>query len=360
MLPGSAGNSMSLEVYRNKSVMITGNTGFKGRWLTCWLNILGSCVSGFSIDNSKSDFSYIRKNFSAPNVDDFRGDIRDSKSIADALLKAKPEIIFHMAAQSLVRHSYQFPKETWDTNVSGTVNLLEAAMECPSVRAVIVVTTDKCYRNREWNRGYTEDDELGGNDPYSASKAATELVVSSYRHSFKSRKIPILLASVRAGNVIGGGDWSSARLFPDVVRSVKKEQPLIIRNPNATRPWQHVLDCLRGYLMLGGHLLLDKAEFASAWNFGPDIADNKSVTEVLNAIKYLWPCVEWEISPDDCMHESQLLYLDSSKANDLLGWKTLLQFNDAIAYTADWYDNFFNFQNDIIYEQIKKYSTEIR
>jgi CDP-glucose 4,6-dehydratase len=252
--------------------------------------------------------------------------------------EAKPEIVFHLAAQPLVRLSYRDPVRTWATNVMGTVNLLEAVRTCPSVKAVVVVTTDKCYQNQERLAGYCESDPLGGNDPYSASKAGTELVVQSYRKSFFSAGGP-LLASTRSGNVIGGGDWCEDRLIPDAVRARSKEQPLLIRNPSATRPWQHVLEALHGYLLLSSRLLTGDRTFADAFNFGPDASDNLPVADVLARLQHHWPELAWKIDPAAGVapHEARLLYLDSSKAHDMLHWQPRWTLESALQKTAEWY-----------------------
>jgi CDP-glucose 4,6-dehydratase len=267
-------------------------------------------------------------------------DIRDASTLTAAMQAAAPEVVFHLAAQPLVRLSYREPVTTWSTNVMGTVQLLEAVRACPSVKAVVVVTTDKCYENREWPWGYRENDPLGGNDPYSASKAATELVVQSYRKSFFSHGGP-LLASTRAGNVIGGGDWSEDRLIPDAARAVAGRQPLLIRNPDATRPWQHVLESLHGYLLLASRLLAGETALADAFNFGPDAADNLSVAAVLARLQSHWPELAWQMDRQagNAPHEAGFLYLDSSKARRQLDWLPTWALTTGLGKTAEWYQS---------------------
>jgi CDP-glucose 4,6-dehydratase len=254
--------------------------------------------------------------------------------------EAKPEMVFHLAAQPLVRRSYRDPLETWSTNVMGTANLLDACRQTASVRAIVVVTTDKCYENQEWHWGYRESDRLGGHDPYSASKAATELVVASYRSAFFHAPDAPLLATARAGNVIGGGDWSEDRLIPDLVRAITTRTPLEIRSPTATRPWQHVLESLSGYLVLGQKLLEGKKSMAECWNFGPEPEGNRPVAEVLAQLTAHWPELTWQVTQHPQPHEAGLLYLDSAKAKTKLGWRPIWALDNALTATADWYRSF--------------------
>lgn len=322
------------DAYRGRRVLITGHTGFKGSWLALWLCELGSELAGIALapDTQPNHWALL----DLP-VDDRRLDVRDGAALARALTEFKPEIVFHLAAQPLVRRSYCDPIETWSTNVMGTVHLLEACRNTASVRAVVVVTSDKCYENHEWPWGYRENDRLGGHDPYSASKAGTELVVASYRSAFFSAPDAPLLASARAGNVIGGGDWSADRLIPDLVRSVQSDAPLAIRSPDATRPWQHVLESLHGYLLLGQKLLEGDRTFAQAWNFGPEPDANRSVAEVLDRVRRDWPALRWRITSEPQPHEARLLYLDSAQARSRLNWQQVWTFDQAIAATTDWY-----------------------
>jgi CDP-glucose 4,6-dehydratase len=276
-------------------------------------------------------------------------DIRDLPALKTAMRAAAPEVVFHLAAQPLVRLSYREPVDTWSTNVMGTVNLLEAVRTCPSVKAVVVVTTDKCYENREWLWGYRENDPLGGHDPYSASKAGTELVVQSYRKSFFADGGP-LVASARAGNVIGGGDFSEDRLIPDAARAAAAGRPLMIRSPQATRPWQHVMESLHGYLLLAERLLAGDAAHAEPFNFGPDSADNLAVAEVLARLQSHWPALAWqvdEVAAANAPHEARFLYLDSAKARRLLGWAPVWTLEQGLARTAEWYKAFSEGASDI-------------
>jgi CDP-glucose 4,6-dehydratase len=266
---------------------------------------------------------------------DNRIDIRDANALTKCVIEANPEIVFHMAAQPLVRRSYRDPVETWQTNVMGTVNLLEACRRVEGLRAIVIVTTDKCYENIETPRAYQESDKLGGHDPYSASKAATELAAASYRRSFFHAK-GTLLATARAGNVIGGGDWSEDRLIPDLVRAQHADTPLIIRSPNATRPWQHVLEPLSGYLQLGQALYEGNEKFAEAWNFGPDSSAAYSVQSLLEQLRVYWPELSWHVESAG-PHEAAMLQLNSDKARQHLGWSPVLPFQRQLEMTADWY-----------------------
>lgn len=269
------------DIFRNKRVLLTGHTGFKGSWLAIWLTGLGAQVIGVSLSPETEPNHW---DLLGLDLDDRRVDIRDADAILNIFTETKPELVFHLAAQPLVRRSYRDPLETWSTNVMGTANVLDACRLTESVRAIVVVTTDKCYENQEWPWGYRENDRLGGHDPYSASKAGAELVAASYRHAFFSNEDGPLLATARAGNVIGGGDWSEDRLIPDLVRATVNNQSLEIRSPNATRPWQHVLESLSGYLLLGQKLLEGQKDFAAPWNFGPEPEGNRSVAEVLEKL----------------------------------------------------------------------------
>lgn len=321
--------------YADTRVLLTGHTGFKGSWMAAWLSQLGARVTGLSLAESDEPNHWAQLSDCAI---DLRGDVRHADTVFDALSQARPEIVFHMAAQTLVRPSYSAPLDSWSTNVMGTANVLEACRRTPGVRAVVVITTDKVYANREWHWGYRENDTLGGHDPYSASKAACEILVESYRKSFWRGDAPVLLASARAGNVIGGGDWARDRLVPDLVKAVQGGQALEIRSPSSTRPWQHVLDCLSGYLMLGQRLLAGDGQFADCWNFGPAPQDNRSVAELLAMLHGHWPRLRWNARPpSQPLHEAGLLLLDCAKAHGILGWRPTLALDEAVAMTAHWY-----------------------
>jgi CDP-glucose 4,6-dehydratase len=324
--------------FADRSVFVTGHTGFKGSWLALWLVRLGARVTGYALEPNTMPSLFQLGEVEQAIARHIIADVRDPATLAAAMQTAAPEVVFHLAAQPLVRLSYREPVTTWSNNVMGTVHLLEAVRACPSIKAVVVITTDKCYENREWLWGYREGDALGGNDPYSASKAGAELVVQSYRKSFFQGGGP-LLASARAGNVIGGGDWSDDRLIPDAARAVMQRHPLLIRNPAATRPWQHVLESLHGYLLLASRLLAGDKAFAEAFNFGPDAADNLSVAEVLSRLQAHWPELAWQMDQQagNAPHEAGFLYLDSSKARRLLGWTPTWDLASGLEKTAQWY-----------------------
>lgn len=325
---------MFSNAYKNQKVLVTGHTGFKGSWLVLWLEMLGAKVTGISLPSETSPNHW---NLLEIDVDSFHIDIRDEGLLRQKIMEVQPDVVFHLAAQPLVRRSYRQPLETWATNVMGTANVLDACRQVEGLAAIVVVTTDKCYENKEWVWGYREIDPLGGHDPYSASKGASELVANSYRNSFFNTSSIPLLATARAGNVIGGGDWSEDRLIPDLIRSVQTGKSLEIRSPSATRPWQHVLECLSGYLMLGQQLLEGNKSCAEAWNFGPDREGNRQVKQVLAALKADWPSVEWNCSNTPQPREAQLLHLDSSKAREKLSWGPVWTFDEGVAATAEWY-----------------------
>jgi len=325
------------DCYRDTRVLITGHTGFKGSWLAFWLDSLGAKVSGISLDPETQPNHWDQLHLV---VDDNRLDIRDAELVSAAIKKFRPQIVFHLAAQPLVRRSYKEPIYNWSTNVMGTAHVLEACRHVDTVKAIVAITTDKVYSNQEWARGYRENDRLGGFDPYSASKAACELLIDSYRNAFFSDGDAPLLASARAGNVIGGGDWSEDRLIPDLVRSVTDNEPLLIRSPHATRPWQHALECLAGYLLLGQRLIEKRREFAGPWNFGPLPEANRSVTEILTSLQMHWPDLKWEETQHPQPHEATLLYLDCTKANSQLDWRPIWKLDRALQVTVDWYRRF--------------------
>lgn len=343
-------------VYSGTRVLITGHTGFKGSWLAYWLHQLGADVTGVALPPPLADHSH----WYALNlpISSITADIRDQGAVERVIEACKPEIVFHLAAQPLVRKSYKDPLETWSTNVIGTANVLDACRNQPSIRAIVAVTTDKCYENREWHWGYREDDKLGGHDPYSASKAATELVAASYRHAFFGQDASPLLATGRAGNVIGGGDWSEDRLIPDLVRALANQSTLTIRSPEATRPWQHVLESLSGYLLLGQKLLLGDKQAAASWNFGPGMDGNCSVKEVLSQLTAEWPSLTWEKTDQPQPHEGQLLYLDSSNARSLLGWLPVWSLSKTLTRTADWYRAWLERGEVITGDQLNQYVSD--
>lgn len=351
--------TLSGDTFRGRRVLVTGHTGFKGGWLAQWLHMLGAEVTGLALPPASTPNLWDTLGLGdAPRCVDLRGDVRDLAAVEAAFARGEPEIVFHLAAQPLVRRSYRDPLESWSTNVMGTANVLDACRRHASVRAVVAVTTDKVYANREWAWGYREADRLGGHDPYSASKAASELVAASYRQSFLSAPGAPLLATARAGNVIGGGDWSEDRLIPDLVRAVGRGESLEIRSPGATRPWQHVLDCLAGYLLLGQRLLQGDASCADAWNFGPVEQDNRTVESVLGLMRSHWPALAWHVSDAPRPHEANLLYLDSTRARNQLGWRPVWRLDQALSATAAWYQAWQERGADLTRRQIDTYMTE--
>lgn len=308
--------------WKGKKVFLTGHTGFKGSWLSLWLVSMGAKVTGYSLAPNTTPNLFDVLAIDPLIEKSYIADIRDLASLQKAMLVAKPDVVIHMAAQPLVRYSYANPVETYATNVMGTVHVLESARTIDSLRATVVVTTDKCYENKEWVWGYRENEQMGGYDPYSNSKGCAELVTSAYRQSYFSHKNSInKVASARAGNVIGGGDWSEDRLIPDAIKAFEANKPLMIRNPLATRPWQHVLEPLSGYLILTQALYEHGSGYASGWNFGPRDEDNRTVREVVELVISCWgDSAKWEKEGSEQPHEANLLKLDCSKAYTQLGW----------------------------------------
>lgn len=343
---------MFSDQYRNRRVFLTGHTGFKGSWMALWLSRLGAQVSGYALDPETTPSHWTLLDL---EMEDQRGDIRDAHQVQQAMEAAQPEIVFHLAAQPLVRRSYADPLETWSTNVVGTATVLEACRAVGSVRAIVVITTDKVYDNREWLWGYRETDPLGGHDAYSASKACTEIVVDSYRKAFFTDPHAPLVATARAGNVIGGGDWSQDRLIPDLVRAATSGRKLEIRSPEATRPWQHVLETLSGYLRLGQLLLGGRKDIAEAWNFGPETADNRKVRDVLAQLQSYWPDLDWFHTADAHPHEANLLYLDSAKSRAQLDWQPVWTLDQALEHTAHWYQAYYQDQSLLSAAQLDAY-----
>jgi len=328
------------DFWRGKRVLVTGHTGFKGSWLSLWLSHLGARVVGYSLapPTSPSNFAVSRV---GELVNSIEADVCDLERLKNCVAEHRPEIVFHLAAQSLVRKSYRDPVETFQTNVLGTVNLLEAIRLCPTSKAVIIITSDKCYENHEWVWGYRENEPMGGHDPYSSSKGCAELVVTSYRASyFHPDNYPqhgVGVATTRAGNVIGGGDWAPDRLIPDILNAHARAEELIIRNPSAIRPWQFVLEPLQGYMTLAEHLFREGPRFAEAWNFGPREGDVLPVEQLVKMLSvHLKGGIRYRITPDEALHEATLLKLDCSKALAKLGWRPRTSINDTLSFTADW------------------------
>ena len=350
--------------YKDKVILVTGHTGFKGSWLSLWLNELGAKVIGYSLDPQNNE-----DNFNVSKLDekivDIRGDIRDDKKLNFIFKQYKPEIVFHLSAQALVRESYINPKETYDINVMGTLNVLEAIRNNDSVRAGVMITTDKCYDNKEKIWGYREDDPMGGYDPYSSSKGCCEILISSYRNSFFNLEEydnhKKAIASVRAGNVVGGGDFAKDRIIPDCIRSIRNNEVISVRSPKSIRPWQHVLEPLYGYMLLGKKLYEDGKEYSQGWNFGPSYELQVKVEEIVNLIIKYFGKGSWkDTSEKNSVHEANLLTLDCTKARINLGWTSIMSIDETIEYTAKWYRGF----NEDMYifnvNQIRDYCKLIR
>ncbi len=330
------------DVYKGKKVLVTGHTGFKGSWLSIWLTMMGAKVIGYSLDPYSPKGNFEACHLKDKLYADIRADTRDYATLDATISKYQPEIIFHLAAQALVRTAYQYPKETYETNLMGSLNILEVVRNHDCVKTVIMITSDKCYENIEQIWGYKETDRMGGYDPYSSSKGCTELMIASYRNSYFNPKDYTkhgkAIACVRAGNVIGGGDWSDNRLIPDCIRYIEEGKDIEIRNPTATRPWEHVLEPLSGYLKVGQKLMEDPVHYATAFNFGPHISANKTVFEVVQRlVDYYGKGKVVDASDPNAVHENTLLNLDVTKAYVMLQWEAKWGLQEAIEKTVDWY-----------------------
>ncbi|RJR42397.1 MAG: CDP-glucose 4,6-dehydratase [Desulfobacteraceae bacterium] len=352
------------DFYKGKRVLVTGETGFKGSWLSIWLRELGADVTGYSIGPPSKPNQFESCSL-GERIQSVHGDIRDKDRLRRVMTERRPQIVFHLAAQAVVRVSYEEPERTFETNAMGTANLLEAVRHTPDVKVVINVTSDKCYENREWIWGYRESDPLGGRDPYSGSKACAEIIFSAYLHSFL---VPAAIgaASVRAGNVIGGGDWGRDRLVPDCIRAWSSGETVRIRMPGAVRPWQHVLEPLSGYLYLASLLWRAPQRYSGPWNFGAGSAEGVAVRQVVTQMSELWGSGKWEEkSMDKDPHEANSLLICTDKANRELGWKCLLHFSQALRMTIEWYKRFYGGKTrPCMYEaccrQIQEYSEKAR
>ncbi len=335
---------MNLEFWRGKRVFLTGHTGFKGSWLSLWLQQLGAEMCGFALEPPTTP-SLFDVGQVAEGMTSIIGDINDAQHFAAVIKQQQPDIVIHMAAQPLVRYSYDHPIETYATNVMGTVHLLEAVRKCPGIKAVLCITTDKCYENREWAWGYRENEPMGGHDPYSSSKGCAELAISSLRRSFFSAETypehGVAVASGRAGNVIGGGDWAQDRLIPDILRAFGEGQPVHLRSPGAIRPWQHVLEPLGGYLTLAQALYEKGPEVAEGWNFGPRDEDARPVGWIVEKLAEMWgEGATWTFDNNPQPHEANFLKLDCSKAANLLHWRPKLDLEQALRWSVDWYQKY--------------------
>ena len=331
--------------YKGKKVLVTGHTGFKGSWLSVWLHSLGAEVIGIGLDPYSERDNFVLSGIGKKIKADIRADLRDGKRMKEIFQKYQPEIVFHLAAQPLVRLSYEIPVETYQTNVMGTINILEAIRATDSVKVGVMITTDKCYENKEQIWGYRENESMGGYDPYSSSKGAAEIAISSWRRSYfnpdEYEKHGKSIASVRAGNVIGGGDWSLDRIIPDCIRAFEADKPIEIRSPKSIRPWQHVLEPLGGYMLLAKKMWLSPVQYCEGWNFGPRMESISTVWEVANKVieNYGKGSLK-DLSDPNALHEAKLLMLDISKAKFKLGWEPRLNIDETIALTTDWYKRY--------------------
>lgn len=335
---------MFANVFKNKTVLVTGHTGFKGSWICVWLKELGANVVGYALEPYTDRDNFVVTGLQH-KIAHIIGDVRDFRELRKVFGEYQPEFVFHLAAQPIVRESYTNPKETYDINVGGTVNVLECCRLTDSVRVIVNVTSDKCYENKEWIWGYRESDPMGGYDPYSSSKGCSELITAAYRKSFfnpnDSKVHEKSLASARAGNVIGGGDWQKGRIISDCIKALESKEPVEVRNPNAIRPWQHVLEPLSGYLLLASKMYEDPQEFCGAWNFGPNYDSIIPVGELADKVMARWGNGSWiDLSNENASHEAKLLSLDISKAKSYLKWFPLWNIDKAIEKTVDWYKEY--------------------
>lgn len=351
------------KTYEKKKVLITGHTGFKGSWLSIWLKELGADVIGYSLDppTQPNLFDILELKDKITHI---TGDVRDEKHLADTFEKYQPEYVYHMAAQPLVIASYEEPKLTYETNIIGTINVLEALRKTKSVKACIIITSDKCYENKESTYGYKETDKLGGYDPYSSSKACAELVTAAYRNSYFNpdnygKKHNVAISTVRSGNVIGGGDWSKNRIIPDCIRSLSENKTIFVRNPQSKRPWQYILDTLSGYLLLGSLMTKDGAKFSSSWNFGPADKNIITVEEMVRQVIIQWKSGTYTKDNSINNHETAILKLDTTKAKKQLNWKPVYDIDETIKATVAWYKNYYTNETNMkkkenVYEFTKK------
>jgi len=351
---------MDEKFWKDKRVFLTGHTGFKGSWLSIWLNSLGALVKGYSLDPPTTPCLFNEARVSE-KIDSEIGDIRNLDQLQKSMSDFNPDILIHMAAQPLVRYSYIEPIETYEVNVMGTAKVLEAARGCTNLKSIVSVTTDKCYENKEWEWGYRENEPMGGHDPYSSSKGCAELITSAYRRSFMQER-GIGLATVRAGNVIGGGDWAVDRLIPDILRAFEKNESVIIRNPKATRPWQHVLEPLSGYLLLAEKLYEDSVKFSEGWNFGPNDGDVKPVDWILDKMVAKWKGASWELDPVNHPHEAGFLKLDISKAKSKLNWQPAWHLDHTLEKIISWHQAWLNKENIqvICLQEINDYMRDMK
>lgn len=352
---------MTPSFWRGRKVFLTGHTGFKGGWMSLWMQSLGANLKGFSLEPPTSPSLFEIASISDGMNSDI-GDVRDLARLTHSLQTFQPEIVFHMAAQPLVRYSYKNPVETYATNLMGTVHLLEAVRQTPSVKAVVIITTDKCYENREWAWGYRENEPMGGFDPYSNSKGCAELATAAYRSSFFNPENfshhGVAIATVRAGNVIGGGDWAGDRLIPDILMAIEKGSPVTIRNPNAIRPWQHVLEPISGYMQLAERMISDGPTYSEAWNFGPNDNDARPVSWIVDRMVNIWGNgASWQIDNSEQPHEATYLKLDISKAKTKLQWQPRINLDQALEWIIDWHKAYLDGRSmqDVTKQQIMQY-----